>query len=362
MRKDLQPGDVQPSEGSHFIKDGTLVEDSEFAVGPATGRDWMDAGRSTLDIARGPWASAAQYLQAIGAREIRATQSLKPPKQLAIFCGPKLYQPDAEKKLTALAWYQQMINAFVPMKPTAITNPYLWHNDLHDDNIFVDPHNPGKITDIIDWQACHISPLFNHNPIPAFIAWEDGLGPEPETLDLEPRPKLSGLSKEKISKAVHEYTVKNVFIGWQKLMHSKNPDMYEAVKFRKTALYGLIFLAHRMFEYGEAHFQSLLVGMKDTWAAELPAVTSNDVPFLSEFSEADIERIDQDSDGAVAGTDLLMEIKETMGDLWPDKGPIEHERYDECQSALTEIKAQVLEQLAETDEERAEYECHWPFD
>ena len=306
--------------------------------------------------------SAAQYLQAVGAREIKATQSLKPPKQLALFCGPKLYQPDAERKLTALAWYQQMINAFTAMKGTAITNPYLWHNDLHDENIYVNPHDPGEITDIIHWQACHISPLFNHSPIPAFIAWEDSHGPELETLDLAPRPKLSGLSQEEISKAVHEYTIQNVFIGWQKLMHSKNPDMYQVVKFQKSTLYGLIFLAHRIFEYGEAHFQSLLVEMKDTWAAELPTVTSNDVPFPFEFSEADIERIGQDSDGAVAGIELLMEIKETMGDLWPDKGLIEHERYDECKSALNEIKTQAVEQLAETDEEKAEYERQWPFD
>lgn len=201
-----------------------------------------------------------------------------------------------------------MIDAFTPMKSTAITNPYLWHNDLHGENIFVNPNNPGEITDIIDWQACHISPLFNHNPTPAFIAWEDSLGPAPETLDLTSRPKLSGLSQEEISKAVHEYTIQNVFIGWKKLMHSKNPDMSEVVKFQKTAFYGLIFLAHRMFEYGEAHFQSLLVEMKDTWAAELPAVSSNDVPFSSKFSEADIERICQDSDGTVAGIELLMEM------------------------------------------------------
>ena len=55
--KDLQLGDVPPSEGSHFIKNGKTVEDSEFAIGPTTGRDWMDAGRSTLDIARGPCTS-----------------------------------------------------------------------------------------------------------------------------------------------------------------------------------------------------------------------------------------------------------------------------------------------------------------
>ncbi|KAB8254400.1 phosphotransferase enzyme family protein [Aspergillus pseudonomiae] len=334
-------GDVQPPPGNHYIKDGKAVTDPEFAIGPATGRDWFDAGRSILDVEKGPWASLAQYLQAVGTREMRANP---------------LYRPDTEKKITALACYRQVVDALIP-KDTAITCPCLWHNDLHDDNVFVDPHNPEKITGIIDWQSCHISPLFNHNPDPAFLDW-DGL--EPETLDLAPRPKLSGLSPEERSAAVHEYTIQNVFIGWRKLMHAKNPDLYQVVEFRKTAAYGLIFLAHRMFEYGEAHFQSLLVDLKDTWA-DLPAVTS-DIPFPFNFSEADFERIKQDSDGAVAGTELVAEVKERMGDLWPDKGFIEHERYDECRAALHEIKDQILEQLAETDEERAEYERHWPFE
>jgi hypothetical protein len=143
-------------------------------------------------------------------------------------------------------------------------------------------------------------------------------------------------------------------------MHAKNPDLYQSVEFRKTAAFGLIFLAHRMFEYGESHFQSLLVDLKDTWA-DLPAPTS-EVPFPFEFSEADVQRIKLDSDGAVAGTELVAEVKESLGDLWPDKGFVEHERYDDCKAALQEVKDQILEQLAETDEEKAEYERYWPFE
>ncbi|RAH45623.1 aminoglycoside phosphotransferase family protein [Aspergillus brunneoviolaceus CBS 621.78] len=306
----------------------TPVRNSGFAIGPATGRDWCDAGRSDLDVDKGPWASLTQYLQAVGTREVKAIQSLEPPKTVALFCGPKLYRPDTENKLTALAWYQQTVDALIP-KDAAITRPCLWHNDLHDDNVFVDPQNPGEITGIIDWQSCHISPLFNHNPDPAFLDW-DGL--EPETLDLAPRPGLSGLSPEERSAAVQEYSLQNVFIAWRKLMHAKNPDLYRVVEFRRTATYGLIFLAHRIFEYSEAHFQSLL-----------------------------IERIKLDSDGAVAGTELVTEVKEKMGDLWPDKGFIEHERYNDCKADLDEVKGLILEQLAETDEEKAEYERYWPF-
>lgn len=297
-----------------------------------------------------------EYLQSVGTREGKAVQSLKPAKQIASFCGPKLYQPDMEKKLIALAQYRKIVDVLIP-EENAIINPRLWHDDLHDDNIFVDPDSPETITGIIDWQSCHISPLFNHNPDPAFLDW-DGL--EPETLDLVPMPKLSELSPEERATAMHEYTVQNVFIGWRKLMYAKNPDLYRVIEFRKTPAYGLIFLAHRMFEYGEAHFQSLLVDLKDSWEA-LPAVT-RDVPFPFDFSKADIERIKLDSDGAVAGTNLLAEVRESLGDLWPDKGFIEHERYDDCKAALEKVKCQILERLAETDEEKAEYRRYWPFD
>ncbi|KAL3437833.1 phosphotransferase enzyme family protein [Aspergillus tetrazonus] len=338
--------DVHPPAGNHFVKEGKVVRDSEFAIGPATGRDWYDAGRSNLHVEKGPFAT----------RDLKAILSLEPPKQIALFCGPKLYRPDTQKKITALAWYRQIIDALIP-KDTTITRPCVWHNDLHDDNVFVDPQNPENTTGIIDWQSCHISPLFNHNPDPAFLNW-DGL--EPETLDLAPRPSLSGLSPGERAAAVHEYTVQNVFVGWRKLMHAKNPDLYRVIEFRNTAAYGLIFPAHRIFEYGEAHFLSLLVDLKDTWT-NLPAVAS-DTPFPFDFSDADIERIKLDSNGAVAATELVAGVKERMGDLWPDKGFIEHERYDDCKVALREVKDMILEQLAETDEEKAEYERYWPFD
>ncbi|KAF4761851.1 hypothetical protein HAV15_006931 [Penicillium sp. str.  len=260
-------GYAQSSAGSHYVKDGMAVKHSRFDIGRATGRDWFDADRLSLDIERGPY-----------------------------------------------------------------------------------PHNPERITGIIDWQCCHISPLFNHNPDPAFLDWG---GLEPETLGLAPRPTLSGLSAEERSAAMREYTIQNVFLGWRKLMQGKSPDLYYAVEFRKTTAYELIFLAHRMFEYGEAHFLSLLVDLKDTWA-DLSGITS-DIPFPVDFSEMDIERIKLGSDDAAAGTELVSEVKEELGDLWPDKGLIEHERYDGCKAALDEVKGQVLEQLAEADEERAKY-------
>jgi len=64
----------------------------------------------------------------------------------------------------------------------------------------------------------------------------------------------------------------------------------------------------------------------------------------------------------VAGTKLVAQVQETMGELWPDKGLINHGQYDACRAELDVMKEELFEQLAETEEERAEYERWWPFD
>ena len=115
----------------------------------------------------------------------------------------------------------------------------------------------------------------------------------------------------------------------------------QAVKCQKMPAYRWLFLVHCMFEYSEAHFQLLLLNLNYLWTGLL-AITCN-VPFPFKFSEADVKRIKLDSDSAVPGTELLVEVKETLGDLWPDKGFIEHEQSDDRKAALHEVKSQILE-------------------
>ena len=97
---------------------------------------------------------------------------------------------------------------------------------------------------------------------------------------------------------------------------------------------------HCMFEYSEVHFQSLLLNL-NYLAYQLSHATCH--------SHSTFQR-------------QVAKIKETLGDLWPDKGFIKHEQSDDCKAALHEVKGQILEQLAETDEEKAEYELYWPFE
>jgi hypothetical protein len=143
-------------------------------------------------------------------------------------------------------------------------------------------------------------------------------------------------------------------------MHVIMSELHQVDEFRNVAAYGLLFLAHRMVKYGEVHFQSLLVDMTDTWA-DLLAVTS-DMLFPLSFSEADIERIKLDGNGAVAGTVLVAAAMGRLGGLWLDKSFIEHERYIGCKAALSEVRNVILDQLAGTDEETDQKKYCWPLE
>lgn len=121
-------------------------------------------GSSTLD-----------YRRAVGSREIQALDQIKSfPRLDVMICGPKLYVLTKDKKLSALQASQALLPFILPQQPEHQFG-YLWHNDLHDENIFVDPQNPTTITGIIDWQSTQIVPLYDHILEPSFL---DYSGPE----------------------------------------------------------------------------------------------------------------------------------------------------------------------------------------
>lgn len=43
-----------------------------------------------------------------------------------------------------------------------LTSGYLWHNNLRDENIFIDPENPTHNLGVIDRQSMQLSPLFDN--------------------------------------------------------------------------------------------------------------------------------------------------------------------------------------------------------
>ncbi|RMD43677.1 hypothetical protein DV735_g1481, partial [Chaetothyriales sp. CBS 134920] len=317
---------------------GEKVHDGRFAIGPMTGRDWSD------------WPTPSDYHKAIGLRELTAIRSLSPPlsKQTVMVCGPGLYRPEVVKKLSAIESYLRIHDALLP--PTShdpainITASTLWHNDLHEENIFVDRENPTRIVGIIDWQSVgDLLPLFNHTLQPAFVQYSSG--PMPETLEPPELADISGLLPEEQTRATAEYFEKALFIAWLKIARKKLPAAYRAFEYQKQTAnpaFDLVTLAGRLFEFGEAHVHAL--------------------PFPLAFDDASLPIIEDDCERAMYGMEIMNDFKARLGPLWPDKGAVSHELYDETKKALRELKSEIIDTFAASPEERAEFEELWPFD
>ena len=55
-------------------------------------------------------------------------------------------------------------------------------------------------------------------------------------------------------------------------------------------------------------------------------------------------------------------VKESLGELWPEKGIVPLERYDEVRELLKHVKTDLIDQLANSEEEKIGWEKAWPFD
>ena len=83
---------------------------------------------------------------------------------------------------------------------------HIWHNDLHEGNIFVDPANPTEITGIIDWQSTQAAPLFENTIDPGILDYD---GPDIESPSEAILPENSNkLSRaDKAAELMLDYTI-----------------------------------------------------------------------------------------------------------------------------------------------------------
>ncbi|KAI9709530.1 MAG: hypothetical protein M1820_003290 [Bogoriella megaspora] len=357
-------GDVPITSEDEYLyigANGESVSNSRYIVGPATGRDWVDHGRQDLACKRGPWSSVLDYRKAVGCREIMAIETLDNfPKQDVIICGPHLYTPTKMKKLSALNLYQQILPDILPTE-SAYQFGHLWHDDLHHNNIFVDPENPTKVTGIIDWQSTQIVPLFDHRLMPGLL---DCPHSEPED-NLE-RPALSedidSLPKYQKAAILRDWVDRSLLVAWRRSIKNKNPQQYESISFGTTTPGNLLSLGRRLYSLGEAHFTALLLDLKEEWAS-LPQVQSQgNKPFPLSFSPSDVSKIKDDMSLANRGIEIMQYTAAMFGDLWPDNGLVRHDQYDRARSELNHAKENLIQHLGLSISERKEFEKFWPFD
>ena len=283
----------------------------------------------------------------------------KLPKSPVTLCGPGTYQPTRNKKLKALDCYLALVKYLLPTD-SSIESPCLWHGDLHIENIFVAPENSTQITGIIDWQSTEIAPLFEHARLPYFLDY-DG----PPTVELE-RPRLPDnlaqldSATQKQAKAL--YLHQSLSALYKYFLHKHNRRLHNALAFGDTASHDLLILGRSLLVDGEAAYLAWVAELERSWA-DLPGVRARKAaPFLFKFTNEERAQIEADFMGSVRGMEAMRNVKETLGELFPERGIVRSDQYKASREALQQIRAQVIGTYANSEIDKALWLESWPFD
>ncbi|KAL3425182.1 hypothetical protein PVAG01_04463 [Phlyctema vagabunda] len=344
------------NEALYTDADGTAVKNSTFSIGPSTGRELIDERRMTVEFDRGPWQTIEEYHVAIGNREIAAVKQLpKLPKSPITLYGPGTYIPTRERKLKALQCYLRLIRFLIPPDPM-ITSSHLWHDDLHVANIFVNPSKPTEITGLIDWQSTELSPLYFHARQPHLIDY-DG----PQYVGRE-RPKLpdgfNSLDEDEQKRAKTLFLQQSLCALYNTITYRKNTRLHTALEFQQTMNYTLLLLPRNMVVDGEASYLSQVAALEETWDT---VSGQRGLPYPFSFSSEQRKEMEAHTEGALVGMRAMRSIQEAVGDLFPEQGCVRTECYDEARDALDQMKEQVIEEFAKSEEERELWNLWWPF-
>lgn len=231
----------------------------------------------------------------------------------------------------------------------------LWHGDLHEGNIFVDPSDPGSITGLIDWQATTVSPIYFHARQPFLIDYN---GPEIHGLK---RPELPADYEQLDSASKRSADIlflkQSLCVLYRTLMHQICPDIYRSMEFQQTDQFSLLLLARNLLIDGEAAYLAQAIEIERSWSE-----IASGSPFSLSFSEAEKDQVNRDLEASRHSMDVMNEIRNVLGTLFPAKGLVRHDQYDEATDALRQVRDQVIDEFAKTEEDRKVWLEQWPFD
>jgi hypothetical protein len=305
--------------------------------------------------------SALDYFKAIGKRELASIQqldlSLRSP--VSIF-GPGVYEPNKRRKIRAVENFLDVLPLLMPRDP-ALLKPCLWHSDLHDENIFVNPEDPTEVTAMIDWQSIEIAPLLAQAGKPAFIAHK---GPQAKGLE---RPQLpsnfESLPKDEKRRAQDLWLKQSLVVLYNTLIHRRSPKLWQCMEHQQTLVYQILSVANLLLFEGEATCLRMILGFLDSHEDVLVDGTLD--PASRERLRSlvrDRDFILKNAEDAERAVELMEEVQTAMGELFPLHGQVPHNRYDETKEALREIKDQIIGRYAQTERDRMEWQKAWPFD
>lgn len=297
---------------------------------------------------------------AIGRRELTCVHNASQfPLSPISLRGPGTYTPSRRVKIAALENYLELVPYLLPTDSSILAS-FLWHGDLHSENIFVNPDKPSEILGIIDWQSTQILPLYELARQPFFLDYEG-----PPVVGLE-RPEFpedwDQLNPTEQKKAHALYLDMALSALYRTLVHETNPVLYRAMEYRESTSFNMLLLARNLFVDGEALYRSYVVELEKEWES-LPEIQARgNPPFPFHFSRDELNTIEKDATDSIRGMELMKDLKAELGDLCPEKGVVRYDQYKDVRIALMNAKKRFIGAWAHSDEDRKIWESVWPFD
>ena len=279
-----------------------------------------------------PGTTPEEYVTSIGEREIQCIHDVKQlPRPLGIVDAPGLYQTSRDSKLSMLNDYLKVASYLLPAD-RSILPACLWHNDLHSDNIFVNPEKPTEITCLIDWQTANIEPLLMQAAHPSFLDFE---GPKPEGFRAPSLPDdFNDMNEVQQRRAKSLLSQQALFKAYEILSLQKNNKVYHALRHQKTLGYQIIALAGNLLQDGEPLVKGQLMQVQREWQG-LPAVRAQDCPTCPlNFTSGDVLAQETEQAKWMQGMELMSQVLELLG---------------------------TVDDLSETEEDRPKWLLAWPF-
>ncbi|PLB55863.1 phosphotransferase enzyme family protein [Aspergillus steynii IBT 23096] len=336
---------------------GNEVRNKTFDIGPTNHRSFFDFGRGALDIERGPWSTVTEFMSAIARREIATAEAglQYPLMPEGLFYGPRQYQPSLSKKLSGLENYLKVAPHVLP-ENKATHASVLWHGDLHSQNIFVDPQDPGRIVGIIDWQSVSACPLFMQVGRPAFLDYN---GPVPENLGKVPLPQnlnSMGPDEQQKAKALHlAQSLHNLYL----VRHLQaNKTVFQAIQGQNTLRHQISMVPGLVLMDYEPLLNSLLKDVEKEWAQ---IVGSPQTPFPLQFSDEEVQQWAVDGELWAQGVGLMDVFVSDTGCFKHWDGRVSDGDYEKSRKELDEGVKRFLDREARNDAERREWLKALPF-
>ncbi|KAJ5585281.1 phosphotransferase enzyme family protein [Penicillium hispanicum] len=354
-KKDI-PESSDPTSYLYLDSTGNKVWSETFSIGPTNHRSFFDFGRGELDIERGPWSTVTEFMTAIARREIATADSglRYPLMPEGLFYGPRQYQPTLSKKLSALENYLKVASHVLPENQATHAST-LWHGDLHSQNIFVDPEDPGRILGIIDWQSVSACPLFMQAGRPAFLDYN---GPVPESLGKVPLPPnfdSMDPDEQRKAKALHRaQTLHNLYLI---RCLQVNEPVFQAIQGQNTLRHQVSVVSGLVLMDYEPLLNSLLRDVEKEWAhiAGRGDGSSSGTPFPLQLSNKEIQQQEQDGELWAHGVKLMDAFVGDTGCFKHWDGRVSDADYERSRRELDEGVKRFLDREARNDEEQMEW-------